>query len=89
MNNTNIIVEVDTDASAMLIKESTFHEIRPKQKPNVSKSDLLRTYTGEKVPLLGTVKTTIKYKDQTEILPVLIIKGQACIYGFRFRPPFS
>ena len=76
MNNTKIIVEVDTGASATLINESTFHQIWPKQKPDVSKEDLLRTYTGEKVPLLGTVKTTIKYKDQTTTLPVLIVKGQ-------------
>ena len=76
MNNTKIIVEVDTGASATLINESTFHQIWPKQKPDVSKADLLRTYTGEKVPLLGTVKTTIKYKDQTTTLPVLIVKGQ-------------
>ena len=71
MNNTKIIVEVDTGASATMINKSTFHQIWPKQKP-----DLLRTYTGEKVPLLGTVKTTIKYQDQTTTLPVLIVKGQ-------------
>ena len=76
MNNTKIIVEVDTGASATLINESTFHQIWPKQKPDVSKADLLRTYTGEKVPLLGTVNTTIKYQDQTTTLPVLIVKGQ-------------
>ena len=34
------------------------------------------TYTGEKIPLLGTVNTTIKYKDQNTTLPVLIMKGQ-------------
>ena len=46
MNNTKIIIEVDTGASATLINESTFHQIWPKQKPDVSKADLLRTYTG-------------------------------------------
>ena len=55
MNNTKIIIEVDTGASATLINKSTFHQIWPKQKPDVSKADLLRTYTGQKVPLLGTV----------------------------------
>ena len=59
MNNTKIIVEVDTGVSATLINESTFHQIW--HKPDVSKADLPRTYTGEKVPLLGTVKTTSKY----------------------------
>ena len=63
MNNTKIIVEVDTGASATLINESTFHQIWPKPKQYVSKTDLLRTYTGKKVPLPGTVKTTIQYKD--------------------------
>ena len=77
MNNTKIIVKVDTGASATLNNKSTFHQIWPKQKPDVSEADFLRTYTGEKVPLLGTVKTTIKYKDQTTTLPVLIVKGQA------------
>ena len=76
MNNTNIIVEVDTGASATLINESTFHLICSKQTPDVSKADVLRTYTVEKVPLLGTGKTTIKYKDQATRLPVLIVKGQ-------------
>ena len=74
MNNTKIIVEVDTGASATLINE--FHQNWPKQKPDVSKADLLRIYTGEKVPLLGTVNTTIWYQDQTTTLPVLIVKGQ-------------
>ena len=76
MHNTKIIVEVDTGASTTLINESTFHQIWPKQKPDVSKADLLRTFTGEKVPLLGTVNTTIQYQDQTTTLPVLIVKGQ-------------
>ena len=76
MNNTKIIVEVDTGASATLINESTFHQIWPKQKPDVSKADLLRTYTSEKVTPLGTVNTTIKYKDLTTTMPVLIVKGQ-------------
>ena len=43
---------------------------------DIFKADLPRTYTGEKVPLLGTVNTTIKYRDQTTTLPVLIVKGQ-------------
>ena len=60
MNNTKIIVEVDSGASATLINELTFHQILPKQKPDVSKADLLRTYTGEKVPLLSTLKTLCK-----------------------------
>ena len=76
MNNTKLIVEVDTGESGTLINESTFHQIWPKQKPDVSKADLLRTYTGEKVSLLGTVNATIKYQDQTTRLPVLIVKGQ-------------
>ena len=76
MNHTKIIVEVDTGSSTTLINESTFHQIWPKQKPHVSKADLLRTYTGEKVPLLGTVNTTIKYQDQTTTLLVLVVKGQ-------------
>ena len=76
MNNTKIIVEVDTGAIAMLINESTFRQISPKQKSNVSKPDLLRTYTDEKVPLLGTVKTTIKYQEQTTSLPALTVNGQ-------------
>ena len=61
MNNTKIIVEVDTGASATLINESTFHQIWPKQKPDVSKAEVLRTYTGEKVSLLGTVNTYFCY----------------------------
>ena len=63
-------------ASVMLIYESKFHQIWPKQKPDVTKADVIRTYTGENVPLLGTVKTTIKYPDQTTTLLVLIVKGQ-------------
>ena len=76
MNNAKVIVEVDTGASAMLINELTFHQIWSKEKPDVSNADWLRTYTGEKVPLLGTMETTIKYKDQTTTLTVLIVNGQ-------------
>ena len=68
MNNTYIIVEVDTGA--------TFHQIWPKQKPDVSKAYLLRTYHGEQVPLLRTAHTTIKSQGQTTTLPVLIVRGQ-------------
>ena len=67
---------MDTRASATMISESTFHQIWPEQKPDVSKADLLRTYTGEKAPLPGTVNTTIKYHDQATTLRVLIVKGQ-------------
>ena len=82
MNNNKIIVEVDTGASATLINESTFHQIWPKQKPDVSKADLLRTYTGEKVPLLGTVNTTIKYQDQTTPLACTEREGSGSKYSW-------
>ena len=37
----------------------------------------LHSYSGESIPVLGTVDVCVKYGDQTAILPLLVVRGAA------------
>ena len=49
-------MEIDTGASVSLISESMYHQLWKKQLPSIqASSTVLRTYTGEQIPLLGRI----------------------------------
>ena len=67
-------MEIDTGASVSVISEQT----RKKMLPDVplSKSTLLlKTYTGEVMPVLGEMKVEVKYRSQTVTLTLTIVEG--------------
>ena len=47
------------------------------RKPQINKTnDILRTYSGENLRILGTIQVDVLYKNQTvENLPLLVVPG--------------
>ena len=66
-------MEIYTEAAVSVISEQT----RKKMFPDVplSKSTLLlKTYTGEVMPVLGEMKVEVKYRSQTVTLTLTIVE---------------
>ena len=69
-------LEVDTGASASVISESTYRELWPEDPPNLLETQVkLRTYTGEKIKILGSIKVKVEYEQQKEMLGLLVVAG--------------
>ena len=67
-------MEIDTRAAVSVISEQT----RKKMFPDVPLSKLtllLKTYTGEVMPVLGEMKVEVKYRSQTVTLTLTIVEG--------------
>ena len=74
VNKTKLTMEIDTRAAVSVISEQT----RKKMFPDVplSKSTLLlKTYTGEVMPVLDEMKVEVKYRSQTVMLTLTIVEG--------------
>ena len=68
-------MEIDTGSCKTLIGEDTYKSlrIRPKLKPSTR---MLRTYTGNVIPVLGEFRTSVSYKGQRyDKLKVVVIQG--------------
>ena len=70
-------MELDTGASVSIISQDTYDKFWPKmQAPSLTKSDmLLRTYSGAKLPVLGTISVDVHCNDQTVKLPLVVVQG--------------
>ena len=74
LNNRNIVMELDTRAAMSLISETTKKELFPTV--NLRHSEVvLKTYTSEKITVLGKMDVNVKYGDQENTLTLLVIKG--------------
>ena len=45
------------------------------QKSDVSLTFKLKSYPGEDIPVLGQMEVMVKYNQQEETLPLLVVKG--------------
>ena len=73
-NNQVVDVEVDTGAACSPMSEVSFRELWPSCK--LLKADLcLCTYSGQPIPMLGTLTINVKCKDQVYREPLLVVKG--------------
>ena len=67
-------MELDTGAAMSLISETTKKELFPTV--NLRHSEVvLKTYTSEKITVLGEMDVDVKYEDQENTLTLLVIKG--------------
>ena len=41
---------------------------------------VLRSYSGESIPVLGTVDVVVNYSDHTATLPLLVVRGRGQVY---------
>ena len=74
LSNRNIVMELDTGAALSLISETTKKELFPTV--NLRHSEVvLKTYTSEKITVLGEMDVDVKYGDQENTLTLLVIKG--------------
>ena len=68
-------MEVDTGASISLINESTYKQPWKTPPELVPTSTRLRTYFGQPLTMLGTIKVTVEYEGQQVIQSLLVVKG--------------
>ena len=67
VNGVTLPMEFDTGASVSIISQ-VWEGI-------LSKTQLLKTYTGEKLQVLGQLQVQVEYGDQVQLLPLLVVAG--------------
>ena len=73
-NHKKLTTELDTGAAVSLISQETMHELFPgiQLKPC---DIVLKTYTSQKILVLGRFDVNVTYKDQEKVLTLVVIKG--------------
>ena len=78
LNDVPTDMEFDMGASLSVINQTTYSQIS--RGGSLQKTEVkLKTYTGESIPVIGSIKVHVKHKGQKEVLPVLVVEGQS--YG--------
>ena len=74
VNGVTLPMELDTGAPVSIISQKVWEGIL--SKTQLEKSDTgLKTYTGEKLQVLGQLQVQVKYGDQVQQLPLLVVAG--------------
>ena len=74
MNTVTLPMELDTGASVSLVSEKTLCD--KFANTMLAPSDIrLKTYTGEKLKVLGEMSAQVRYRGQECLLPLLIVSG--------------
>ena len=74
-------MEVDTGASVSVVSEAKLESALGKLNLQHTET-VLKTYTGETLPVLGTVEVMVEYKTQKAQLPLIVIQGNGpCLFG--------
>ena len=75
IGNQDLLMEVDTGASLSIISEKTYSSLH--NAPQLQSTEArLRTYTGESLPVLGSITVTVHHNNQQKTLPLLIVQGE-------------
>lgn len=74
LNDTPVVMEVDTGASVSLFSQSQWQELFPELVPRKTEV-VLKTYTGEQMDLVGEVDVEVRYGKQQRRLPLVIATG--------------
>ena len=75
VNDLNIHLELDTGASVTVISEQSWKETL-KSVPLHATNVVLKTYSGERLDVLGKASVTVEYKNQVKGLSVYVLKGK-------------
>ena len=67
-------MQLDTGASLSLMSENTFKELWPDRSLSPSQVRLC-SYSGESIPVLGSVSVTVTYKTQCHKVTLIVVKG--------------
>lgn len=68
-------LELDTGAAVTVINEGTYKNLCGERSVLEPSGCSLRTYTGEKVAVLGKVTVPVKYGEQEHMLTTLVVEG--------------
>ena len=58
-----------------IVSEATFKELWPDKSP-LSSNVRLCSYSGEDIPVVGSMDVNINYKGQVAYLPLVVVKGK-------------
>ena len=78
INDVPVEMELDTGAAVSLISTETYHSIMtkaaiaPLEKTNI----VLKTYTGQSIPVLGTTTIKARYENQEADLAIIVVDGE-------------
>lgn len=75
LNGEPVTFKVDTGCRLTIMNMKTFKE-KVKKAPPLKKTRLmLRTYTKQKIKVLGKTYVKVNYKQREKILPIIVVKG--------------
>lgn len=77
LDQKDVVMEVDTGASLSLISEVTLNQVwEAGSAPELQPCDVkLRSYTGEEIPVKGTITVSVQHGEQRQELPLLVVRG--------------
>ena len=68
-------MEVDIGAAVYVISEETYKELF--MNLSLKKASVnLKTYTGERIPVLGEIEVEVTYQDQSHQFSLMVVKGK-------------
>ena len=71
-----VIMEIDTGVAVSIISEDTLHLLgKNLQDIKPVSGTILKTYTGQSIPVLGSLKVSVEVGNQHAVLPLLVVKG--------------
>ena len=78
VQNKKIKMEIDTGAAVSLISETMYRKTWKKCEapPLQSTKTKLKTYTGEEVPVLGTIQVEVTHGSESKMLSLVIVEGE-------------
>jgi len=68
-----VLMQLDTGASLSLMSENTFRDFLP-QRSLSSLQVRLCSYSGEPIPVLGSVNANVTYKAQSHTVPLVVVR---------------
>ena len=73
-------MELDTGAALSIISEGHYRKYF--SHVNLQKSSVkLNTYTGDPIKVIGEINVSVKYDEQVELLPLIIVKEGPSLFG--------
>ncbi len=76
LDGSPLLMEIDTGAARSVISETVYRQLWKNPPPLQPSSAILRTYTGERVPILGTADLNVAYEKQSANVSVMIVEGK-------------
>ena len=70
-----VVMKVDTGAAVSVISEETYKELF--MNLSLKKASVnLKTYTGERIPVLGEIEVEVTYQKQSHQFSLMVVKGK-------------